>query len=456
VRRPSLLLLLALAVAAAATIALTSLGGDPTHQATPSVGETPAAPSPPVRILLDGAEVARVDARALRERKTLSSFLPEGARDMASWRVLAARSEQNGHFSVPDPATRFDDHVVWLYLAEHTWPAVGVFRRVHPSMSEALRHQIDRPTVFLVKVVEVDVWTHEPPVEQAPAPRATLTIAVAGREKETVLGAADLEALPTATASVPGEGGTGGGSGDSGRGRGRERGAARSGWHLGAVISRALPVGLVANARLVGEAGRTLDVAGDDLRDEGVLPLLRFNQRGTLAFDLTGRNRKGQEVAGRLREVKRIEVTPNGAATPPPAPTARPPVDVVALARAASQGELHERLTAISMLARAAPDPEARDDLVRLLDDPLPAVRSRAIDGLGHWLDCTDIVYAHLQAEKEVDVQRACLRVLGRRAGPALIQDLTAWRDRDDRVGKEAEKAIRRIAKRHHLPDPGR
>lgn len=398
--------------------------------------------SPPeadaVRILVNGTEVARVAQDRLAERRPLASFLPPEARDPEAWRLLRARALGNGRFSVAEPAERFDDHVVLLYLAGAEWPSVGVFRRIDPSTSEAVRTQIDRPTVFLVRVREVEVWTVDPP-ETRPEPSATkLEIQVIG-EPVRIVTEADLEDLPPR----PGAGG-------------RSHGGA--GWHLRDVVALAARPERVDVVLALDEEAEAVRIEGDEFRDPADDPTLRLNRRRQLVLERFGA--LAMEGAARLRGVVRIEVTLREEdAVPPPRTVSGESVGDERADEEPRRLLDRERRQAIQALASAAPDPEARQALVDLLEDPDPKARDRAVHALLRWDDTTDVLYGRLSREDDPEVQCTLLRAIGDRGRVEHFEPLQRWMSSRDRaVSKAARKSVRRFARRlgEEVPEAAR
>jgi len=133
-----------------------------------------------------------------------------------------------------------------------------------------------------------------------------------------------------------------------------------------------------------------------------------------------------------------------------PAAPAAPPVR----ARRPSAEE-QKRAKDLVELGRLAPDVDARAQVVAGLDDEAEVVRMEAVRSLERWPDCVPDLYEHLLREDSLEIQRTCIKTIGRRGGAEYIDGLRSWAEgRPRQVLKEVDKALRGMARRAGLEPP--
>jgi hypothetical protein len=403
----------------------------------PPSGPIPATEAADVVVHLDGEPVATLSAFDLLERRRLSALLPDSAREMSSWTALWARGPSLSRFRVETPGERLGDRDVYLYLGPDGHPAIGVFRRLHDGMSPAVRAELSAPGLFLHKVVDVQVWTGEEPRGVPAEQVGSLRVEVVGAPEPAMLSAADIAALPAPSAA------------------GREGSDARHLFHIVALVAPAAQIEQVE----VRGPGTPILLSRAVLRDPGVYALLRRNKRGLWVFDLHGYTAEGEPVTGRMRGVSSLVVTLGAAVDLPEVPAASPAHAAPARVNTASgpTPEEKKRIDALLELSRLAPDREARAQVLEGLEDESERVRLRAVRSLLFWEDCAEDLYAHIQREPSIEIQRTCVKAIGDKGEADFIERLGDFaRGRSKEVVKQVDKARRRIAAREQLPEPER
>jgi hypothetical protein len=400
-------------------------------------GIGPASDAFPVTVHLNGAAVMTVTPDELRVRRMLADYLPEDARDMNAWKMLRAQSDRLAHFQVENPAERFEERDVCLYLLDGGWPSIGVFRRLDEQMSEAVRAQAARPGLFLGKVRDVYVWTVEVPARASEIRGPALEVVIESGGPPASLTAAQIHSLAPV---------------------GARRDRQQDGRHLLDVVGLAVDAERVESVRVLGTGATPATIPRVFLRDTGVNALLRLNRRGLWAFDMAGETEAGERRSERVRGVRRLIVT-LGKAQPLPKHRERAPDEVPVTAQPNKRPSAEEkaRITELIELSRLAPDADARALIVQRLDDASESVRLRAVRSLKYWDDCSPELYQHIQTEDSIEIQSTCIHTIGRKGGIEYMEDLRDWASgRSKRVLKEVDKAVRRIANRKGVEAPGR
>ena len=429
--RPAVVLMgTGLVVCAVAVLWQLSLDAD----APATVAIEPAPNARSITLHFNGEAVGTVTPDELRERQLLIDFLPKDARDISEWKVLRAQGDRLAHFDVENPAERIEERDVCLYLLEGGWPSIGVFRRLDDSMSASVREQLSRPGLFLGKVRTIYVWTVDRPVPVSSAGGPSLEVVVEDGGKPAKVTAARIATLPAIVAD-----------GDR----------AHEGRHLLDVVGLVTQAERVDNVRLENGTGTPVDVPRRWLRAPGVKPLLRVNRRGLWAFDMAGTTDADEPAGGRMRGVLRLVVTLGAAQPLPTERVAATEAPVTARPNVKPSPDEKLRMNALLELSRLAPDTTARAQVMLGLRDESEFVRLRAVRSLVYWDDCVPDLYDHLQNEPSVEIQRTCLKTIGRRGTVEYIEDLGEWaQGRSKRVLKEVDKARRRIAERAGVEPP--
>jgi len=270
--------------------------------ATPGAGTDPApqdADAKTVEIRCDGAVVRALGAADLQQPLRLVTLVPEAARDMADWRMLILKSREGGIIRLTEATKELAGKEVRLYVGRDGAPAVGIFDR----RPDAASGPAERPTQFVVNAEQILVWTQAmSPAQKAPA-ESTLTVHIVGGNTPVVLSRQDLSALTKRDAPPP----------PAGTGKKRRSGHVQ-GWHLldiaGLALAKAATTkDAVASIRVLGNTPPvTIDIGV--LKHEDAQPILRFNRRGLISFDLGGSGPDGKALESRARGVTTLEITP--------------------------------------------------------------------------------------------------------------------------------------------------
>jgi hypothetical protein len=213
-----------------------------------------AVPAQTVVVIVDGQTVARVASTEINERRSLAPWLPPHAKDMSAWRSLRATShDDTRNLSVPEPASRYPDHDVVLYMDPQHGISIGVFRKAHLE-----------PALSLVDVGRVEIGMSEA------VPRAEVELQLVRGDQVRNVSLDELEKipltqLPPAPQQRPGAG-------------------HRSGWHVRDLVA------LMAKPREINTV-TAHDAHGHEViitlpLDEGVNPMVRRTRRGRLDLNV--------------------------------------------------------------------------------------------------------------------------------------------------------------------------
>jgi hypothetical protein len=271
-----------------------------------------------VQVQFNGEALTTVTVQQLHHRLPLTSLLSDDA-DFPAWTRLTARGEGGSRWSVADPAARYTEHEVALFLHNGEAPALGVFRVLPPDASEVLRNQTSAPTLMLADVAQVDVWTTAPEVAPAtPAPTA-LQVVIDGAEA-VALTIEDLRALPSQPLDLPGTGG--GDNKRDGEDQAEEPAEAHpalsnrtlkkmraDAWAITTILKRASrPKAHITLATFEDAEGAKLIVPEALLYDPASVAALRLNRRGGLVVELAKTEPDGTVTRERLRNAVRVVV----------------------------------------------------------------------------------------------------------------------------------------------------
>lgn len=260
-------------------LALASCGGDPGPE-----------PSGSLVLHVDGAQVAVVSAQQLTDRLDLRGI--EGVPAPETWRVLEARAAGR-IMQVRDPATRYRDQDVALFLDDAGRPSVGIFRRDRPELTEEVRRLIREPTVALRDASTLELRTRE---DTRPAPKTPELLVVVGAQEPQALAGNRLQGLTPLEGAPHGDG-------MPRKEKPNRRRKGRS-YHLADVLALVVS-SPIASARLVSGDGREVVVDQALLAARaGTMPSLKLNRRGQFNYRPVGASDGPQ-----LRDIRRVEVT---------------------------------------------------------------------------------------------------------------------------------------------------
>jgi hypothetical protein len=256
-----------------------------------------AAPQGSLTILLDGEAIGVLEAAALRPRVLLQEAVEPPLPAPPTWLVLEGRAK-NRLLRVLDPATRYKEQDVYLYLDAEGRPAVGIFRRDRPELTEQTRRLIREPTIALVQAESVHIRTQPEPEKTTAGP--SLLVVTTGEEPRP-LRAEALRALPLADLLHEG-------------GQEKRRGASKrskkgGGYHLADALAL-VETRPIASVRLIAADGTELVLEASALQERTApLPLLKLNRRGQFQFRSSGGGADGAGPAPQLRGLERIVIT---------------------------------------------------------------------------------------------------------------------------------------------------
>jgi hypothetical protein len=142
-----------------------------------------------VRVVVDGAEVARVGHDQLAARTNLPRVLPDAARDRATWKGFTAHAGSRT-LSLDDFAAHYPDSEVTLYL-DGDRAAIGVFRRPAADAPAFEQRALAAPRVSLDDVDEIDITTAAAPAASGGPAMTAITLTLDGVAQPLQLGDED-------------------------------------------------------------------------------------------------------------------------------------------------------------------------------------------------------------------------------------------------------------------------
>ncbi len=392
------------------------LGGDP----APHTGPAVAADAASVRVHWNGTPVATIEPEDVVGRLPLVERLPAEAADPQAWKLLAVVGEAGRRMALAKPAERHGDQPACFYLLEGHL-ALGFF----PTPD-------GQPSTYLARVLDVFVWTVAPTPDPIRVTKADLEIVVDGGEplRPTPAELSGLVVAPPAG------------------------GAGHPGWPLHAIVALAVDPARVAGVEIQAGGETGARASGALLRSEEAALLLRPNRRGMLAFDGSGVDESGLTVKLRVRGVTRLAVT-TGTVTDG-APVQHEPKIALSLAeKEAARQALAAQRDAVRAVAARHPDAAARRELVDYLAHEHPRVRGDAVQALKRWGDTSEILFDHLDRERDDRVRGIVFDTLSRIAPAEYMEKLVPYVGAvKNAINKDAAKAIKRIHRRTGKPMP--
>ncbi len=246
-----------------------------------------------LRVLLDGNERALLSAEALHPRLHLNEAIAKGLPDYKTWLVLEARSPSRV-LRIEEPAKRYRDQDVILFLDDGGRPALGIFRRDRPELTEEVRRLIKKPSLALYAATSIHIRT----VPQAKPNKdaKSLEVVTLSEQPQRLTSDQMNQLKPFELSQTPATDRSKKGNPNSRR--------KRRGYHLADVLdlveSRA-----IALARLITADGDDITVSKAllDART-GVVPTIMLNRRGQFIYRTVGGEKNIE-----LRGVTRIELT---------------------------------------------------------------------------------------------------------------------------------------------------
>lgn len=252
-----------------------------------------------LRVLVNGRQISKIAKAEFSKRQLLTSLIPAKYRDVVKWKVLESQSPDGGHLEVEHPSKRFADHDIVLHLDSNGDPALAVFRKVRPEMSEGIRNQLKNPVLSLSRVSEVSIWTQTPPIpDKGSAEQVNAPVLVGLLGKELVLNKDSLRTLVRVEREESPKA-------DEGKKKGNRRSKQKgTTWKLADVVGLQNTADSIESVVIHYGEEASITIAGKSL-ELPTAPTLRQNRRDAFVLQLPG---KDGGKGARLRNISRIEL----------------------------------------------------------------------------------------------------------------------------------------------------
>ncbi len=271
-------------------------GAGPSNAALPSATVTPSASAgasagSSVKLVVRFDHVTKEVMVPTGERTALVDLMPVAGKNRALWREVSAHGADGEKLRIPRFSQQFQQHDPILFDDAQAGLSLGIFRRIQPAMSERDKQRFREPYKLLKGVTRVSVRTTDKPPENV----ESLEVAVAGKSfriaDEQMATIAQRWPKPT-------------------KGEGPRQDRKRAGWHVLEVVGLVAKAVAVEQVTVVGSDGKSVVLDRATLEAADRLPLLRYNNRGSVSFDLW--KTAERKRAGRLRTVVRLAVKTGG------------------------------------------------------------------------------------------------------------------------------------------------
>jgi hypothetical protein len=271
-------------------VALAGCGGG--KEAAPSSGPgsgtqvTPVQPQVTgLKIYVDDAEVASLDAAKVTGWPRLDALVPEPARRLGKWQAITITSGKPAPSEIATPFATYRDYVPALFPGEGgisfgMFDPVELGKRGKPALRE------DGVTELRIKLDDSGARGGNDHGGGDVIDPAKVTLAIKTPKSETTLSGEKLLSLPREP--MPG------GGGDA------------KGWQVPQLLEAA-GVKTFKKLRLVDAGGMTLTLEKAEI-DADTIPFLKLNRQGALRYRLYKRAGTGWQGAADLRSVTMIEV----------------------------------------------------------------------------------------------------------------------------------------------------
>lgn len=269
-------------------VALAGCGGGkdaPPPQGTPAPVTAPSPKVTSLKIFVDGAEVATVDAAAVAAWPRLDALVPEAARRLGTWQAIAITSGKPAPTEIPRPFEKYRDYAPALFPGEGGTIAFGLFDPVELGKRGAPAVREDGVTALRIQLDTSGARGGNDQGGEAIDP-ADVTLAIKTARGETALSGEKLLTLPREP--MPG------GGGDA------------TGWRVQQLVEAA-GVKTFTKLRLVDASGMSIPLERAELGADTV-PFIKLNRKGALRYRLYKKNGTGWQGAADLRNVAAIEV----------------------------------------------------------------------------------------------------------------------------------------------------
>lgn len=236
----------------------------------------PAPAGPTVKLYVDEKEVATIAVTT--SPVALAGLLPKAASDPTTWRRIEGRASGGRFLDVRQPVATYQNGEARLYLQQGA-PAIGIFRPVREGLPEHVAKIARQPAVSLTDVVDVRVYTKDPP----PVTLAELLVEPSGLAPYTMV-PEDLEEFPEVK------------QGNSAASRGQGRNLAD--------IVRFRTSGTIDRVVVEGRDGRSHTVTAAELDDRTKPLLVKVNNKNQWVFKVM----VGSEATVEVRDLLKLRI----------------------------------------------------------------------------------------------------------------------------------------------------